>query len=153
MLSTTSGTTSLPPSTDSLSSGRPRRPNRHRHGRCRFSSPQREESVDFGLLIGVGERRDVEMESVLAELRVQRCATPRDHRTGEVRRADRTLVVLIPDQRPAKPAVQKYPTARVPSHVIDPRRPQVERKLLVGSMMQSSLPSGSASTTCSSSGP
>ena len=43
--------------------------------------------------------------------------------------------------------LQKYPTFRVPSQLIAPRRPQPARKELSGSIMQSSLPSGSASTT------
>jgi hypothetical protein len=64
--------------------------------------PQRDESVDFCSLIAVGRRSDVEMESVLPGFGVQRGAAPRDHRSGEVRCADRGLFVLIPDQRPTE---------------------------------------------------
>jgi cytochrome P450 len=49
-------------------------------------------------------------------------------------------------------ALQKYPTCCVPSQASSPRNPQPARKPLPGSITQNSLPSGSASTTCPSSG-
>ena len=93
--------------------------------------PERDEPVDLRSLIAVGRRRDVEMEPVLAELRLQRAATPGDHRTGAgPARGSRSR---RPDPRPAAsraPRSRSIRPRRVPSHVIDPRRPQSARKLL-----------------------
>jgi uncharacterized protein YndB with AHSA1/START domain len=49
-------------------------------------------------------------------------------------------------------AAQKYPTGGAPSLASAPRNPPSARKALPGSMTQNSLPSGSARTTCPSSG-
>src|SRR4051794_2394556 len=49
-------------------------------------------------------------------------------------------------------APQKCPTAGEPSPDTAPRKPQSARKAFPGSSTHNSLPSGSASTTCSSSG-
>src|SRR5829696_1641887 len=63
---------------------------------------ERHETVDLGPLFGLVERRDLEVQPVLAELRGHRRTTPGDHRPGAVRSTYRGLLVLIPDQRPSE---------------------------------------------------
>ena len=114
--------------------------------------PEGDETLDLRLLITVGGRGNVEVQPVLPGLRRARVTAPVDLRAA-VRRLDRGLLVLVPDQRPAQRVLQKYPTCCVPSVDSAPMTPVFARKLLPGSMTQNSLPSGSASTTCSASGP
>ena len=79
--------------------------------------------------------------------RDQRRPAAGDLRTGAVRGLDRGLLVLVPDQRPSERLAPETPRACIPSQFTAPRRGQPARKRLSGSMMQNSLPSGSASTT------
>jgi hypothetical protein len=65
------------------------------------SRPERDETVDLRLLITVSRWSEVEMQPVLPGLRLQWRTAPRDLRTA-ARRADRGLLVLVPDQRPAQ---------------------------------------------------
>lgn len=73
---------------------------------------------------------------------------------GPVPSGARIAVSSSWSQTSAQPsaALQKCPTSLVPSPLIAPSRPQSARNELVGSITQSSLPSGSASTTWPSSG-
>ena len=63
--------------------------------------PEGDETLDLRVLVNVCGWSDVEVEPVLADLRGER-RTPGDEWTGAVRRADRGLLVLIPDQRPSE---------------------------------------------------
>lgn len=65
---------------------------------------------------------------------------------------DRGLLVLVPHERPAQRLGPEVPDPRVPSQASSPRSPVPARKAFSGSMTHSSLPSGSASTTCRSCG-
>src|SRR5262245_25821600 len=72
------------------------------------SRPEGEQTIDLRPLITVDRWSEVEMQAVLARLRHQRWTTPRDLRTA-VRRADRGLLVLIPDQRPPQRFAPEVP--------------------------------------------
>src|SRR5215210_5952145 len=65
------------------------------------SRSEGEQAVDLRLLITVRRRREVEVQPVLPWLRHQWRTAPGDLRTA-ARRADRGLLVLVPDQRPAQ---------------------------------------------------
>src|SRR6266511_3016113 len=65
------------------------------------SRPEGDETVDLGLLITVDRWSEVEMQPVLACFRPHWRTAPRDLRTA-LRRANRGLLVLVPDQRPAQ---------------------------------------------------
>src|SRR5256885_12860209 len=67
-----------------------------------------EETVDLGPLITVEGWRDVEVQSVLSGFRLQWRTAPGDLGTA-VRRADRGLLVLVPDQRPAQRLAPEVP--------------------------------------------
>src|SRR5260370_42669923 len=72
------------------------------------SRPNRDEAVDLRLLISVDGWSEVEMQPVLPCLRHQWRTAPADLRTA-VRRANRGLLVLIPDQRPAQRFAPEIP--------------------------------------------
>jgi HAMP domain-containing protein len=72
------------------------------------SRPEGDETVDLRLLITVDRWSEIEMQPVLPGLRVQWRAAPADLRTA-VRRADRGLLVLVPDQRPAQRLAPEVP--------------------------------------------
>src|SRR5260370_13725011 len=72
------------------------------------SRPERHEMVDLRLLITVDGWSEVEMQPVLPGLRRQRRTAPGDLRTA-ARRANRGLLVLIPDQRPAQRFTPEVP--------------------------------------------
>src|SRR5258708_5157052 len=72
------------------------------------SRPERDEAVDLRLLIAVDGWSEVEMQSALPGLRHQWRTAPGDLRTA-VRRANRGLLVLIPDQRPAERFAPEIP--------------------------------------------
>src|SRR5271166_6213392 len=70
--------------------------------------PEGGQTVDLRLLITVDGWSEVEMQPVLSGLRHQRRAAPGDLRTA-VWRANRGLLVLIPDQRPAQRFAPEVP--------------------------------------------
>jgi divalent metal cation (Fe/Co/Zn/Cd) transporter len=72
------------------------------------SCPEGDETVDLCLLITVGGRSKVEMQSSLPGLRHQPRTVPGDLRAA-MRRADRGLQTLIPDQRPAQRFAPEVP--------------------------------------------
>ena len=108
-----------------------------------------DQAVDLRLLIAAGRRSEVEVQPVLARLRRQR--RPPHVMSGRRAGADRGLLVLVPDQRPPRAALQKYPTS-ANRRTTSRREPAAGEEVVAGSMTQNSLPSGSASTTCASSG-
>ena len=107
--------------------------------------PEGDEPVDLRLLVAVDGRSEVEVQPVLPGLRRHRRPAPGDLRTA-VRRADRGLLVLVPDQRPAQRLAPEVPDLLRAVADSAPMKPQSARKLLPGSITQNSLPSGSAST-------
>jgi len=68
----------------------------------------RDETVDLLLLITVDRWSEVEMQPILPGFRHQRWAAAGDLRTA-ARRANRGLLVLIPDQRPAQRRAPEVP--------------------------------------------
>src|SRR5260370_42189628 len=72
------------------------------------SRPEGDETFDLRLLITVGGWSEVEMQPVLPGLRHQWRTAPGDLRTA-ARRANRGLLVLIPDQRPAQRFAPEVP--------------------------------------------
>src|SRR5258707_5572365 len=72
------------------------------------SRPEGDETVDLRLLITVDGWSEVEMQPVLPGLRHQWRTAPGDLRTA-ARRANRGLLVLIPDQRPAQRFAPEVP--------------------------------------------
>ena len=72
------------------------------------SRPEGDETVDLRLLITVDGWSEVEMQPVLPGLRRQWRTAPGDLRTA-ARRANRGLLVLIPDQRPAQRFAPEVP--------------------------------------------
>ena len=112
--------------------------------------PQRDQSVDLGCQVAVGRARS------------KRCRfLPCFGATGGPPHAtlvppcgDWTAVSWSWSHTRGQPSAsaQKSPTCRVPSQASSPRKPQPAKKELPGSITQNSLPSGSASTMCSSSG-
>src|SRR4051794_27648921 len=72
------------------------------------SRPEGDETIDLRSLITVQRWCEVEMQPVPPRLRPQRRTTPRDLRTA-ARRADRGLLVLVPDQRPAQRLAPEVP--------------------------------------------
>src|SRR6266498_4234428 len=72
------------------------------------SRPEGDETVDLGLLITVDRWSEVEMQPVLACFRPHWRTAPRDLRTA-ARRANRGLLVLVPDQRPAQRLAPEVP--------------------------------------------
>ena len=72
------------------------------------SRPERDETVDFRSLITLDGGRDVEMQPVLPGLRHQRRTAPGDLRSAAWR-ANRGLLVLIPDQRPRQRFTPEIP--------------------------------------------
>src|SRR5258707_12536513 len=72
------------------------------------SRPEGDETVDLGLVITVDGGGEVEMQPVLAGVRHQWRTAPGDLRTA-ARRANRGLLGLIPDQRPAQRFAPEVP--------------------------------------------
>jgi len=72
------------------------------------SRPERDEPIDLRSLVTVGGS-DVEMEPVLRVLLGDGWTAPGDLGTGAVRRPDRGLLVLIPDQRPSERGAPEVP--------------------------------------------
>src|SRR5260221_124153 len=72
------------------------------------SCPEGDETVDLRLLITADGWSEIEMQPVLPGLRHQRRTAPGDLRAA-ARRADRGLLVLIPDQRPAQRLAPEVP--------------------------------------------
>ena len=72
------------------------------------SRPEGDETVDLRLLITVDGWSEVEMQPVLPGLRHHWRTAPGDLRTA-ARRADRGLLVLVPDQRPAQRFAPEVP--------------------------------------------
>src|SRR5690348_6700921 len=70
--------------------------------------PQGDEAVDLGVLIAVDGWSDVEVQPVLAGLRLHWWSAPGDLRTA-VWGANRGLLVLIPHQRPAECVAPEVP--------------------------------------------
>src|SRR6516165_11271025 len=70
--------------------------------------PEGDETAGLRVLITTGGWSEVEMQPVLPGPRHQRRTAPGDLRTG-ARRADRGLLVLIPDQRPAQRFAPEVP--------------------------------------------
>src|SRR3954467_10899515 len=70
--------------------------------------PEGDETIDLRLLITVDGRSEAEMQPILPGLRHQRRTAPGDLRTA-VRRANRGLLVLVPDQRPAQRFAPEVP--------------------------------------------
>jgi len=100
------------------------------------------ETVDLCLLISVDRWREVEMQPVLPDLRSQWRTAPRDLRTA-ARRADRRLLVSVPDQLPA----QRF-APEVPDLLRTVARNRSDESAISKEVVaQNSLPSGSASTT------
>jgi len=72
------------------------------------SRSEGDETVDLSLLVTVGRWSEVEVQPVLPGLRHQWRTAPRDLRTA-ARRADRGLLVLVPDQRPSQRLAPEVP--------------------------------------------
>src|SRR5215212_6190763 len=72
------------------------------------SRPEGDEALDLRLLIPVRRWRDVEVQPVLSLLGHHGRTAPRDLRTA-VRRADRRLLVLVPDHWPAQRLAPEVP--------------------------------------------
>src|SRR5690606_21252694 len=71
--------------------------------------PERQQAVELGVPLAVASGSDVEMQPVLADLGDVGPATPGDERTAAVRGADRRLLALVPDQRPAQCVAPEAP--------------------------------------------
>src|SRR5918998_4969887 len=72
------------------------------------SRPEGGETLDLRSLVAGSRWSEVEVQSVLSGLRHQRRTAPGDLRAA-VRRADRGLLVLVPDQRPAQRVAPEVP--------------------------------------------